>query len=212
MRAPGAGGWTAIFTAVLTIVAVLQWLAYREANELNAANQRATINVSGPAFGQVPSPDGKSTEGWMFQYGWNNSGRLPAKRVASQITFSLGDQRPVEGLNFATLGTGKTIQSVIGPSGGFQPPQIEMSVSDLKDVAEGKKHLFFWGWAIYDDGIPGTPRRLTEFCNDVTSLQFSNPDMSSLSTRVEANWPPCPVHNCYDEQCNDYNEITKQYP
>jgi hypothetical protein len=207
-RFPSAAIWTAIFTGVLTVVAILQWLAYQKANDLNIANQQATINSAGPAWQPILAPDAKSITGWRFQYGWVNTGHLPAKSVVSQINVSLGDKRPERGLDFATLPQGSTILGVIGPGSSFSTPELDVSVNDMKSVALGQKHLFFWGWAVYEDSL-SSKKRLTEFCNDFTSVEFSKPDPTSPTSTLIAQWPPCQIHNCYDEQCEDYNERTK---
>lgn len=204
------GFWTAIFTGFLVLFTFFQVIINHHANQLNAANQRAMINFSGPAWQSIPSPDGKAIIGWRFGYGWSNSGRSPAREVISQVYYSLGDARPDKGLDFGNLPQGQTIQNVIGPGNGFGPPDVAISIANLEEVVAARKHLFFWGYATYDDGIPGTPRRLTEFCNDVISLAFSNPnDPTNIKTQLIASWPPCPVHNCYDEQSEDYAQRTK---
>jgi hypothetical protein len=193
---------------VLTVVAIFQLLAYQKANDLNAANQRATVNVGGPAWQPKLSPDGKAITGWRFEYGLTNSGRLPVKNIIAQMSISLGDKRPDRGLDFNTLPQGPTIQTVIGPGFSFSAQPLEVSVEDMKDVASGKKHLFLWGWATYDDGLSGK-KRLTEFCTDFTNVAFSKPDPTDPTSTLIADWPPCQVHDCYDDQCDDYGERTK---
>jgi hypothetical protein len=207
-RFPGAAIWTAIFTGVLTIVAIFQWLAYQKANDLNIANQRATINSGGPAWQPTAASDGKSITGWKFVYAWTNTGHLPAKNLVTQFNISLGDKRPQKGLDFATLPQGSTIQAVIGPGAALTMAEVNVSVNDMKSVALGQKHLFFWGWAVYEDGL-SSKKRLTEFCTDVISVDFSKPDPTDPTSTLIAQWPPCQVHNCYDDQCEDYDARVK---
>lgn len=207
-RLLGPAGWTAIFTGVLTIVAVFQLLAYRRSNELSAANQRATVNVGGPLWQPKLSPDAKAVVAWQFGYGLTNSGRLPAKNIVAQMSVSVGDKRPEKGLDFSTLPQGPTVQTVVGPGFSYSAAPLEVSIDDMKDVASGKKHLFLWGWATYEDGLSDR-KRLTEFCTDFASVGFSKPDPSDPTSTLVATWPPCQVHNCYDDQCEDYDQRTK---
>jgi hypothetical protein len=210
VRLPGSTVWTAIFTGVLTLVAMFQLFAYMKANDLNVSAQRATMNAGGPGFAPNLAPDGKSVTGWKFQYGWTNSGHLPAKNLLTQFNMYLGDKQPQKGLDFSELPQSSTIQSVIGPGSAFAMPESEVSIDDLKAVSLGQKHLFFWGWMVYEDGLSGK-KRLTEFCNDVTSLQFSNPNNpTDPKTNIIAQWPPCQTHNCYDDECEDYAARTQQ--
>jgi hypothetical protein len=52
--------------------------------------------------------------------------------------------------------------------------------------------------------FPGSPVHLTEFCTDITSVSFSKADHSDLTGDVNFGTPPCPTHNCYDDECDDY--------
>lgn len=200
--------WTAIFTAVLCVfTGILAWISFQD-NRLNQANQRAMLNFNGPGLQKKMSPDGKKIASWQVYYGWTNSGRDPAKNAFAQYNFSLGDKRPTRDLNFDTLPTRDTYPMILGPNTSFGMTPVELTIPDLEDVESGKKHLFFWGWATYSDGIPGSPRRLTEFCTDVTGLTWSADNHSDPSTTPVVSTPPCEKHNCYDEDCEDYRQRT----
>lgn len=205
-----AAGWTAVFTAVLMVFSGLLYMVSDKANEVNIATQRAIVNSMGPSWQRIPSPDGKSIIGWRFDYGWQNSGRTPAKNAVAQTNLYTGDKHPNKGLDFSTLPQNNSLAFVLGPNASFGMPSNDVPLSTLKEISDGKKHMFFWGWIVYEDGIPGTPKRLTEYCMDVNSLSFSKPeDPSNPASDLVANWPPCETHYCYDEQCSDYDARTK---
>jgi hypothetical protein len=86
---------------------------------------------------------------------------------------------------------------------------IQISSEDLEKVAEGKKHLFVWGWTTYRDIFTGTPKRLSEFCTEVVSITWTKPDHTDAASDINTVNPPCPTHNCYDEDCVDYSSRTK---
>ena len=205
-----SGGWTAIFTAVLCLFTFFLWRVSDAANGLNAANQRAMVNFNGPGVGKTLSPDGKTVAAYQVLYAWSNSGRSPAKSAISQYNASLSDLRPDRSLDFDSLPTRETLPLIVGPGTVFQLPPVVLTVSDLEDVSTGKKHLFFWGWITYKDGIPDSPTRLTEFCTDVTSINWGSGDHNSLSNNPTLNTPPCAQHNCYYEECGDYAERVKK--
>jgi hypothetical protein len=132
---------------------------------------------------------------------WKDS---PSNAV-EQTNVYIGDAHPERGLDFSTLTQSPTYSFVLGPGANFGTPQTDIPLAQLKDVADGKQHMFFWGWIAYDDGIPHTPRRLTEYCMDVTKMSFTKlDDMSNPTNELYADWPPCKTHYCYDEKCGDY--------
>jgi hypothetical protein len=205
-----AAAWTAFFTAVLMVFTGLLYMVSCRANDVNIATQRATVNPSGPGWAKIPSPDGKSIIGWRFMFAWQNSGRTPANNASEQTNVSIGDVHPEKSLNFGTLPQNPTYSLVLGPGANYGTPQIDIPLDQLKGVAEGKQHMFFWGWFVYDDGIPHTPRRLTEYCMDITKMTFTKPDdMSNPANELYADWPPCKTHYCYDDKCEDYAAHTQ---
>jgi hypothetical protein len=67
--------------------------------------------------------------------------------------------------------------------------------------------LYFWGWTSYNDVFKGTPRHLMEFCDEVTGVKITNEDVTNPATDFTWSLSLCTVpHNCYDQQCVDYEE------
>jgi hypothetical protein len=84
------------------------------------------------------------------------------------------------------------------------------------DYWQGKKRLFIWGTAIYNDSFEDTPERLSEFCIGLTHLtvnQQGDPNKVDF-TKADVNlvgfqWEQCTEHNCYDQDCKDYSSRAK---
>ena len=68
---------------------------------------------------------------------------------------------------------------------------------------------YVWGWVTYNDVFKGTPKHLSEFCDEMTDLTVSNEDATSPSAQFNWKLAICKTHNCYDEECSDYAEKIK---
>ena len=198
-RAPA---WTAAATIVLVIFSGLLWKVSDKANETSVITQRAFLNFSGPIFQK--KIDGKKLEGITVFYIMDNSGTTPAGAGIQQWNMSLGSTIPEKGLDFDALPQSGRLAFVLGPKANFQTIPINVSTEDLEMVAQGKARLFFWGWASYRDIFAATPPRLSEFCTQILTVTWSKPDHSDPSADIITSSPPCPTHNCYDEDCEDY--------
>jgi hypothetical protein len=197
-----AGAWTAVFTGVLMIFSGLLLKVSNKANETSIATQRAFVNFSGPGFTKIIN--GKKQKGINVFYAMSNSGTTPARTGVSEWNISLGPTVSQKGLDFDTLPQAERLSIVLGPKASFQMTPISISIEDLEAVGEGKKHLFFWGWTTYHDIFGNTPERLSEFCTEIVSVTWMKPDHTDATTDINTANPPCPTHNCYDEDCADY--------
>ena len=91
----------------------------------------------------------------------------------------------------------------------MQTTGIYIPNDELEAVTAGKKRMFFWGWATYHDIFPRTPARLSEFCFIVSGATWTKPDNSDSTADITIGTPSCPTHNCYDEECKDYQTRTR---
>jgi hypothetical protein len=201
--------WTAFATVMMMVFSGLLWHVSDVANETNRETQRAMLSSSGPIIQKVNMPDGKTLKGFSVTYFWANGGTIPAKEGRAQFNLSLGATRPTTGLDFMSLPQSSTIPFVLGPKGAIQMAPVSISREEMDAVEQGKLHLFFWGWVIYRDGLLDTPRRLSEFCTDITNVTWSKPDHTDATVDIVTSSPPCETHNCYDEQCADYSALAK---
>jgi hypothetical protein len=186
----------------------LLWKVSDKANDTSIATQRAFVSFTGPLL--VKDIQGRKLKGINVYYAMTNSGTTPASIGILEWNMSLGPTIPQAGVDFDTLSQNERMPLVLGPKAAFQMKPVYLSVEDLETVAESKKHLFFWGWITYRDIFSDTPERLSEFCTDIASATWTRPNHTDPSADFKTDSPPCPIHNCYDQQCEDYNTRTKK--
>ena len=201
--------WTALSTVAMAIFSALLWHVSDTANETNIATQQATLSFTGPAFAKIVGPDGKKWIGVNIFEGIGNSGSVPAIHGEVQYNFAAGEDIPETGAGFSVLPQSKTMNIVVSPHNGFQIAPVTVPTQTLEAIGKSSQHYFLWGWVVYDDGFPNTPKRLTEFCTEITTINWTKPDHSDPTGDLQTFNPPCKVHNCYDKQCDDYNARTQ---
>lgn len=202
-----SGAWTAVFTFFLVIFSALLWQVSKNANETSQVTERAFLSFGGPFASKVIEK--KELKGINFTYTLGNSGTTPTKAGVTQINIQLSSIVPSRSLDFESLPQAEKTVFVLAPKGGIQMRPVFVSTADLEAVQEGKKHLFFWGYTLYHDIFPGTPARLTEFCTEMDAVAWTLDNHSDPTGDLNFVNPPCPTHNCYDEQCEDYSVRTK---
>jgi hypothetical protein len=111
-------------------------------------------------------------------------------------------------MDFNQLPQERITTAVIAPKSGIQLAPGFISMQDVEDVQLGKKHMFFWGWAVYQDGINTNPR-LSEYCFNVEGATFSKIDHADFTGETLLGTTPCGVHFCFNEDCEDYRNRTK---
>jgi hypothetical protein len=206
-----AGAWTALFTCVLTVFTGLLYLVNNQANRTAIESQRAFINFSGAQFQPDVDPKTKQLRGTRVYWNMTNNGTTPANTVEIEWNLSLGSVAPDKNTDFDSLPQTERQRLVLGPKASYIFKPVYLSMEDWENVADGKEHLFFWGWAVYKDIFDRTPVRLSEFCTDVTNVTWSNPSLkhTDINNPLSTVNPPCPTHNCYDENCEDYSKRTR---
>lgn len=202
-----AAAWTAGFTAVLCIFSWLLFQANNDANKTAIVTQRAFVTFTQIYFEPVPattSPD------HVFSYRAHmpmiNNGTTATKYSTYEMAVAVQDSVPEEGTDFDALQQSEKYLSVFGPKQAYDGLGTPVSVADFEAVAQNKKHMFFWGWIVYRDVFEGTPVRLSEFCFNVTNPIWQKPDHIDQTNPMKATILPCKTHNCYDENCSDYNK------
>jgi len=203
-----ADAWVAIFTAALTISTVLMWLetrrvakggeaalrhseisanAARVATEMAVASQRAVVACEPYWTMPVLHPQN-------FGVKWVNVGNSATRGLRNHIDFRLlGGELP-EDFSFPddapAIATGTVLapkSSVMGP---HVPPTGSISWAEISEIKSGIKNFYFFGWAKYYDGVPGTPERVTKFCYKLRVT--GNADMPFV-------FIPYEKHNSFDE-------------
>jgi hypothetical protein len=201
-----AAAWTALATVALTIFSGLLWKVSDRANETSIISQRAFLTNNGPAI--IKIADGPKLKGLNFVFAVSNSGTTPAKNAISEQDVAFWRTGPQKGFNFEDLPQVEKVTFVLGPKASFQLNPMFVSIEQLESVAQGK-YIIFWGWFTYRDIFNNTPLRLSEFCLEINNVTWAKTDHTDASGDVFLVYPPCPTHNCYDEDCEDYAKRTQ---
>jgi hypothetical protein len=134
---------------------------------------------------------------------WENSGDTPTKNLRTHFNvvlfptvlpdnFAFPDLNPSGGILLLST----TVATLIGPKASSTTMAIHILPDHLKDVRDGKRHLYVYGWAEYNDIFPGTKRHRTEFCHKwLISGDITAPE------KFHANFTWYNRYNGADEDC-----------
>jgi hypothetical protein len=104
-------------------------------------------------------------------------------------------------------------------AGGLAPnfPSLAITPQDIVDAQNGRKFLYFWGWARYFDVFPGTPEHITRFCWQL--VPAGDPfkyEPSSNPQNLQFSYIFHVEGNCADDECKQQGprrpEIQGQTP
>jgi hypothetical protein len=181
------------------------------ARESLISGQRAFVIFQGSKFdiGHVTDTTGKSQEYIAFTAAWENVGTTAA--LVSAYMYNIADLHQVTEEQFTNgVVSGEEpqhLKRVIGPHdtykvGPFLVPRREIKGWRQAQVTpEGRTYIFF-GWIIYRDVFRDTPVHVSEFC------RFPGLVGVDENRKINITFEYCREHNCADEQCKDYKEIT----
>ena len=105
-----------------------------------------------------------------------------------------------EDYGFPDLGDLKTQLIVLGPKKKTSSQAIPIKPDVIDGVRKGTMHLYFYGWARYNDVFVGTPQHITLFCYELAQISWKGgplPDPATFSDFFNS----CPKHNCADDEC-----------
>jgi hypothetical protein len=149
-------------------------------------------------------------ERWLaVDINWENSGVTPATPAKSYWSLDVIPDAKFESLEFfKPLDNIHFDQFVIGPKDVVQAGSIRKKESQIISPPAGAR-LAIWGWNVYRDIFASGKPHLTEFCYSLTSVIKRTSGDSSKPPSYEMDLTTCPKHNCTDETCDDYKEITE---
>ncbi|MBZ5537768.1 MAG: hypothetical protein LAO31_17575 [Acidobacteriia bacterium] len=200
----------AISTCAYTVYAIRLYFIEQRVNEIAVGTQRAFVNFSSTLNGGGIVSQGKTVR-MVFEVGWENSGTTPTKVALGKANIQAWSTDLPRSFDYRDLDDSRPSPAVIGPKATARIP-VAIPIDDLIDVPRKGHHLFLWGWMSYRDIFEGTPPRLTEFCAEITNIRSDKEDMTDPAARFLWNVvSSCPgYHNCYDEDCKDYQARIKQ--
>jgi flagellar basal body-associated protein FliL len=210
-----------VFTAVLAFGALYQFSFLGRAERIAAetaktakdsvdvakqalvAGQRAFISVSHRASAQKSIKDGK-----IYSYGftpvWFNAGNTPTRNMENHINIRAFEKEIANDWDFPNLWDAKTptekrvpIRLGASPKNTVDGQSVTVSIDTIQDVIDGKKFLYFWGTATYNDVFPGTELHVTRFAVQIViGGDPHDPEHLSIS------YPFLSKYNCSDEECS----------
>jgi hypothetical protein len=139
-----------------------------------------------------------------------NSGTTPTKWAVMHFNFEPGLHPMPNNFDFTDKWSGTShvnVRTVVGAEGTLITSPMIIEAPFVKAVTEGKGTvvIYFWGWVRYRDIFPNTLEHLSEYCFELTGFN-GNPFDQNPNASVRMQTASFERHNCYDEECPDYNE------
>lgn len=214
---PTISDWIiAAATIAISITAYLQWASInlqstilQKSNDISIATQRAFVNFGTITGTKIVDPIKNRTIAIQLLVVWQNTGTTPTKSATGTSNIQSWRSQLPEGFAYDDVAKVKPIKAVIGAK-GIVSQSLSIDVNDLVDAQQRKAHLFSWGSMVYHDIFDRTPPRLTEYCVEITNVKSTKPDPTDPANNFTWDLVQCPTHNCYDENCPDYDKRTKQ--
>src|ERR1022692_3493757 len=192
----------AIFTLLLVIVGAVQsWWMWRTVSDSKKAleqTQRAFVFVNSFVI---------DVEGDLVKFTpkWENSGTAPTRKMVNHTNWTAFEREPADDYVFSDLwaegkSEGRTVNTpfFVGPKAITNGGTLEIPFEFIRRAAGGQVYLLIWGWTEYNDVFENTPRRRTEFCNQVIA---KNIQVKDGKTNATITLPLNHRGNCTDEEC-----------
>jgi hypothetical protein len=212
--------WSGAMTALATVF--LAWITWELAgvtgNQAKTTKdmheaRRAYVFAVGIFSEWVPVSTGDRKRPveyhWRVRPTWKNTGETPTRnlRVYTDWDFAIPPAFPNFNFDRVTLAPGV---GLIPPDttmqGGPVPrhPQA-LSPSEIKEIQLGKRSLFVWGWAKYNDIFEGTPEHVTKFCFQILivgdPIQYKPGTMPPNPGSLAFTYVMHSAGNCADDEC-----------
>lgn len=174
----------------------------RVAEQALIAGQRAFISVSFRVSANKNTYDGKIYS-YSFTPVWFNAGNTPTRNMENHVNIHRFEKEIAEDWDFPNLWNAKVpadkrlpIPLGVSPKNTVDGQTLGVDIKTIQDVIDGKKVLYFWGSAAYNDVFPDTERHVTRFAVQIVAGgKPEEPEHMSWS------FPFLPKYNCSDEEC-----------
>lgn len=201
---------TALATIIIAAFTATLWSATTRQAKLTkealVADKRAFISFKG-IFGYWEKDEAMQQYNWRFRATMENTGETPTVHLTIHTACELRNTQLPADFQFvdnSPVGTG-----LLGPKASSQggiapmPPAAALTPQDLHDVQLGRKFLYLWGWARYNDVFPGTERHLTRFAWAVMVAgdPFNYDPQTPAANTLGFSNLYLPTGNCADDEC-----------
>ena len=156
-------------TLVLAVFTALLWkktgALVRETKDTSQKQLRAYVFMENTVTESIINPQTQEVVGCNIVVHWKNSGQTPARTVQVRTVTLITDQPLPDTKQFVAEGPNpEPIPFSMGPGVTNTSAAAPFPITQLNSALEGN-HIYFWGWAEYDDiFFPHTPRHRTDFC------------------------------------------------
>jgi hypothetical protein len=205
------GSITAVATLVIAAFTFTLWRAttaqFELARDAFIADKRAFVFASGvQGFYEPDVATGHFN--WRVAPHWKNGGDTHTRNLqfysdgflTNVLIPSTFDFHQITGMPPGTGMLGPEMSATAGMAP--QPGTPALTPQDILDIQSGRKYFYLWGWARYNDTLPGTSRYITRYCwrilstgNPLTFNPLVDPNGVRFINIYEANG------NCADDEC-----------
>lgn len=166
------------------------------------AGQRAFVSVT---YNKYPNRDPVSDQinGWAFSVHWRNAGDTPTRNLVNHTNILVSDTEvpPAWGFpdDWGNTPPDKRHGIPLGaaPRAAVESDMHYITLAEAEAATAGKKFIYLWGWATYNDVFPNTPLHVTRF-----AVQIAMTGDARNADRVSVRFPFLPRYNCSDEECD----------
>jgi hypothetical protein len=209
--------WTKVGAALVLIYASIAfWQGYltrksakaaEDANEIARQSlesvQRATVifRLEVEATGMF---NGSRMTSWNFKFPIENTGATPTRGLVDHVNVGTNAGQLPDTFEYPDVNGNISYPSVIGPKETIFTPDLFLEPQVIQDFRDGKKRLFFWGWAKYRDIFKDTPEHITKFCFELVAFEgnpWTGVNPLNPSKIGRSRMSTCPNNNCMDEEC-----------
>lgn len=165
------------------------------------SGERAYVHFNGCRW--ISHPDHSGRIFWRIRPTWFNSGNTPTRNLRIYVHYELLDKPLGAEYKFIQLNSPRKPVTLY-PKSGIESQPRDVYGGDLLDVKDGKKYLYVWGVARYNDVFPDTAEHMTKFCVVATNLS-GDPLRSWHATdnNFDIAFAGFDKHNCADEECDN---------
>ncbi len=165
------------------------------------SGERAYVHFNGCRW--ISHPDQTNRIFWRIRPKWFNSGNTPTRNLRVYAHYELLENPLGDDYKFIQA-TSQRIPAILYPKVGLESQPRDFYGSDLLEVKDGRKHLYVWGVARYNDIFPDTIEHVTKFC--VVATNLSGDPLKSWHEKdnnFDIAFASFDRHNCADEECDE---------
>jgi hypothetical protein len=160
--------------------------------------QRAFVFINNFDVTRLTGSAGKLNGKMRVAFQWENGGNTGTKDMVTHSSIEWFAQPIDEHFSFPDYPENSApLKIFVGPKSMTRSFPIVISPKDLLSVQHHTGHIYFWGWARYNDVFPKTARHVTRFCYELTDVIGDVFQSQTVNIQTSA----CSFGNCADGEC-----------